>query len=127
MRPLRHNPRGGINLEWRIRPSSAGSLKKSKTYWPIDGSVRLLICACSASKPVIWVTGAAVSGLRNNRNILISSAALEVVRRTVGADGSGRDEHNNCSNNSAATPPTIANDVNDASGHTYRSNSSAAT
>ena len=76
------------------RGSSAGSRKKSKTYWPTGGSVRLLICACSASKPVIWATGAAVFGLRNKRNTPISSAALEVVRRTVGADGSGRDDGN---------------------------------
>ena len=55
--------------------------------------MRLLICACSASKPVIWAKGAAVSGLRNNRNTLISSAALEVVRKTV-SYGSGRDDGN---------------------------------
>ena len=80
---------------WDLQPRlERRQPKKSKTYWPIGGSVRLLICACSASKPVIWVTGAAVSGLRNKRNIPISSAALEVVRRTVGADGSGRDDGN---------------------------------
>ncbi|GIR72247.1 MAG: poly(A) polymerase I [Halieaceae bacterium] len=43
---------------WDLQPRlERRQPKKSKTYWPIGGSVRLLICACSASKPVIWANG----------------------------------------------------------------------